>query len=207
MCATRISTWSRFRNRCEAHHRDAESFCTQGADRADREEARARSSGAEPVADEHRGQSAGQGARARAGRRPRGARLQRDRRVSRDARRAAGADSGGAGAACGAQADRGDRRRDLRRRGAAWIARQAAKIPAALLELERLLGKKEHFTSHGVGLAEIATGCALGYLDLRYPQLDWRGANPALAALATRLAKRASFAATLPKAQEIPAQQ
>lgn len=92
------------------------------------------------------------------------------------------------------------------KQSAAWIARQAAKIPAALRELERLLDG-EFFTRHGFGLAEIATGCALGYLDLRYPELDWRAANPRLAELAARLGARDSFAATIPKAQQIPSEQ
>ncbi|HUQ73490.1 MAG TPA: glutathione S-transferase N-terminal domain-containing protein [Burkholderiales bacterium] len=84
-----------------------------------------------------------------------------------------------------------------------WIARQARKLPAALDELERLLGAGECFTEHGFGLAEIAAGCALGYLDLRYPELDWRAGRSRLAALAKRLAERPSFAATLPSPQNL----
>ena len=96
-----------------------------------------------------------------------------------------------------------ERSRPAEKQSADWIARQAAKIPSALDELERLLGANESFTAHGYGLAEIATGCALGYLDLRYPELDWRDARRALTALAARLAERASFAQTLPKAQPV----
>lgn len=96
-----------------------------------------------------------------------------------------------------------ERSRPAEKQSADWIARQAMKIPKALDELERLLGTDDVFTSHGFGLAEIATGCALGYLDLRYPELDWRASHPRLAALATRLAARESFAATLPKAQPV----
>ena len=84
-----------------------------------------------------------------------------------------------------------------------WIERQAAKLRPALAELERLLAGKQAFTAHGIGLAEIATGCALGYLDLRYPELEWRPDHPGLRALAAELAQRASFAQTLPRAQEI----
>lgn len=98
-----------------------------------------------------------------------------------------------------------ERARPAERQSADWISRQAAKIPAALDELERLLGHGEFFTTHGFGLAEIATGCALGYLDLRYPESDWRRTLPALAALKSRLDPRDSFAATLPVAQAIPA--
>jgi glutathione S-transferase len=97
-----------------------------------------------------------------------------------------------------------ERARPPEMQSATWIARQAAKIPAALKELENSLGQKGHFTSHGFGLAEIATACALGYLDLRYPELVWRQPHPRLAALAARLEARPSFAASRPMAQEVP---
>lgn len=96
-----------------------------------------------------------------------------------------------------------ERSRPPEKQSAEWIARQAGKLPRALDELERLLGDRETFTSLGYGLAEIATGCALGYLDLRYPELDWRAGRPGLAALSARLAGRASFRATLPSAQPV----
>lgn len=84
----------------------------------------------------------------------------------------------------------------------AWIERQAAKIPAALAELERSLAS-EWFTAYGFGLGELATACALGYLDLRYPELDWRAAAPRLARLKARLDLRPSFAATVPQLQDL----
>lgn len=95
-----------------------------------------------------------------------------------------------------------ERARPPEKRSEDWIARQARKIPAALEALEKMLFQ-ENFTSHGFGVAEIATGCALGYLDLRYPELDWRAANPRLQSLFKRLEARPSFAATIPTAQEI----
>ncbi|HSV20532.1 MAG TPA: glutathione S-transferase C-terminal domain-containing protein, partial [Casimicrobiaceae bacterium] len=45
---------------------------------------------------------------------------------------------------------------------------------------------------------DIAAGCALGYLDLRYPELAWREQYENLARLAERLDKRPSFADTRP---------
>ena len=96
-----------------------------------------------------------------------------------------------------------ERSRPSQKQSADWIARQAAKIPNALDELERLLGANHAFTPHGFGLAEIATGCALGYLDLRHPELDWRADHPRLAALSARLAERESFRATQPQAQPV----
>jgi hypothetical protein len=47
-----------------------------------------------------------------------------------------------------------ERSRPAHAQSAAWIARQAGKIPVALDEL--VLGGNEDFTPHGFGLAEIA---------------------------------------------------
>jgi len=101
-----------------------------------------------------------------------------------------------------------ERSRPQEKQSAKWIERQAGKLPRALDELERLLGAQgaaDWFTPHGYGLAEIATGCALAYLDLRYPELDWRSGRPGLAALALRLAARPSFQSTVPTAQPLAA--
>ena len=47
-------------------------------------------------------------------------------------------------------------------------------------------------------LADIAVGCALGYLDFRFPHIDWRGEHTNLARLADKLAARQSFIDTVP---------
>ena len=52
-----------------------------------------------------------------------------------------------------------------------------------------------HFT-----LADIAVGCALGYLDFRFPHIDWRSAHPNLQKLHEKLATRQSFIDTAPPA-------
>lgn len=46
--------------------------------------------------------------------------------------------------------------------------------------------------------AHIAVGCALGYLDFRHPDRDWRGANDALAAWYATFAARPSMQDTQP---------
>jgi glutathione S-transferase len=84
-----------------------------------------------------------------------------------------------------------------------WIGRQTRKIEAGTAELERLLGASEWFTASGFGLADIAAGCALGYLDLRLPEFDWRRRHPVLARYFARLDARPSFSATRPEAQPI----
>ncbi|MGH6639232.1 MAG: glutathione S-transferase C-terminal domain-containing protein, partial [Polaromonas sp.] len=47
-------------------------------------------------------------------------------------------------------------------------------------------------------LSDVAVGCALGYLDLRFPQINWRESHPNLARLQEKLLQRLSFAETQP---------
>ena len=84
-----------------------------------------------------------------------------------------------------------------------WIGRQTRKIEAGTAELARLLGEGEWFTPSGFGLADVAAGCALGYLDLRYPEFEWRKRHPALARCFARLDARPSFTATRPEPQPV----
>jgi glutathione S-transferase len=92
-----------------------------------------------------------------------------------------------------------ERKRDPVRQDADWIARQQGKVARGLQALAEQLGDRLFFTGTRLSLAEIATGCTLGYLDLRFAgEIDWRSQHPALAALAERLATRASFQQTLP---------
>jgi glutathione S-transferase len=79
-----------------------------------------------------------------------------------------------------------------------WLERQRGKIDLGLQELARELGDKTWCSGEAYSLADIATGCALGYLDLRQPAIDWRGAYPNLVRLAAKLSKRPSFAETAP---------
>lgn len=81
-----------------------------------------------------------------------------------------------------------------------WLKRQRRKVDLGLQELARELGDKAWCNGEGYSLADIATGCALDYLDLRQPAIDWRGSYPNLAKLAEKLAKRHSFAETAPPA-------
>jgi glutathione S-transferase len=86
-----------------------------------------------------------------------------------------------------------------------WLSRQADKIRAGVHELEQKILPSGTFTSLGLGLAEIATVCALGYLDLRYADYNWRSDAPNLLKLFDGLMQRASFLQTVPTVQEVPA--
>ena len=85
-------------------------------------------------------------------------------------------------------------------RSAAWVERQMAKVDAAVIAMSRGLGEKAFAAGIHLTLADIAVGCALGYLDFRFPQIDWRKPHPNLARLADKLAQRQSFIDTLPPA-------
>ena len=86
-------------------------------------------------------------------------------------------------------------------RSAAWIARQMAKVDQALAAMSSGLGENT-WCSPGVHLtlADIAVGCALGYLSFRFPAIAWREQHLNLARLADKLATRQSFIDTLPPA-------
>ena len=85
-------------------------------------------------------------------------------------------------------------------RSQAWIDRQMKKVDDALTAMSAGLADKP-WCSQGVhlSLADIAVGCALGYLDFRCPELDWRGRHANLAHLLDdKLMQRPSFADTIP---------
>jgi glutathione S-transferase len=91
-----------------------------------------------------------------------------------------------------------ERKRPARQQSKDWIARQRAKIDRGVAELAEELGERAWCNGEGYSLADIATGCALDYLDLRFPEVDWRGAHPNLVTLAEKLAARTSFADSAP---------
>jgi len=84
-------------------------------------------------------------------------------------------------------------RRPARQQSREWIARQRLKVDAGVSELARELADKSWCNGDAYSLADIATGCALGYLDLRHPDIGWRDAYPNLARLTERLGRRPSF--------------
>lgn len=83
-------------------------------------------------------------------------------------------------------------------RSNAWVERQMSKVHASLKTMSQGLGEKAFCSGIHFSLSDICVGCALGYLDFRFPQIEWRGAHPNLAKLAEKLATRPSFADTLP---------
>ena len=73
--------------------------------------------------------------------------------------------------------------------------------------VERVMRKTRHALdaleaqgdAGGFDLGEIALICALDYVDLRAPELEWRSGHPNLLARWERVRERPSFVATRPQ--------
>jgi glutathione S-transferase len=83
-------------------------------------------------------------------------------------------------------------------RSQGWIDRQLGKIDTTVKAMSKGLGEKPYCGGIHLTLADIAVGCALGYLDFRFPELDWRADHPNLVRLFEKLMLRPSFADTVP---------
>jgi glutathione S-transferase len=82
----------------------------------------------------------------------------------------------------------------------AWIERQLSRVDESLVAMSKGLGDKPWCAGNHFTLADITVGCALGYLDFRFPQIDWRGPHPSLHNLYDKLSARQSFIDTRPPA-------
>jgi glutathione S-transferase len=88
--------------------------------------------------------------------------------------------------------------RNEAQRSQAWIDRQMSRVDAALAAMSKGLGDKPYCMGIHLTLADIAVGCALGYLNFRFPSIAWREQHANLARLADKLALRQSFIDTSP---------
>jgi glutathione S-transferase len=78
------------------------------------------------------------------------------------------------------------------------VDKQMQKITAALDAFEAMIEAKELGRAPTVG--SIALGCALGYLEFRFPDLKWRKGRVKLGRWYKSFAKRPSMAGSVPKA-------
>lgn len=90
--------------------------------------------------------------------------------------------------------------RDPSQQSQAWTQRQLRKIALGLRAMAKGLGERSWCHGTHMTLADIATGCTLGYLDFRFPEIDWRSEYDNLAKLYDKLSTRKSFLDTLPNA-------
>ena len=83
-------------------------------------------------------------------------------------------------------------------RSQAWTDRQLAKVHAAIKAIAKGLGDKPFCSGIHLSLSDIAVGCALLWLEFRFPDIGWRAEHANLARLADKLSLRPSFADTRP---------
>jgi glutathione S-transferase len=84
-------------------------------------------------------------------------------------------------------------------RNADWIKRQMAKVDAGLNAMTMGLKEKPFCAGNYYTLADVAVGCALGWLAFRFPEIDWRERHPSLGKLFDKLSERQSFKDTVPQ--------
>ena len=77
-----------------------------------------------------------------------------------------------------------------------WLAGQQAKIDHALDAADKDAGR----WGDAFDIGHITIACALGWLDFRFGDLNWRERRPALAAWKARIDTRASVSQTVPRA-------
>jgi len=93
-----------------------------------------------------------------------------------------------------------EKKRPEIKQDAEWIVRQEGQVFRGLEAMSEELGEKSWCTGDFFTLADIAVGCALGYLDFRFSHIQWRESHPNLGKLAEKLAQRQSFKDTVPVA-------
>ncbi len=81
----------------------------------------------------------------------------------------------------------------------AWIESQLGKVHAGLQAMSQGLGDKPYCSGIHLSLSDISVGCALGWLEFRFPQITWRADHPHLARLMDKLMQRQSFIDTQPR--------
>ncbi len=80
-----------------------------------------------------------------------------------------------------------------------WIARQEDKIVRSLVFMSGELADNSWCMGTHFSLADVAIGCALGYLVFRFPEIDWQEKHPNLARLYDKLMRRRAFLDTIPQ--------
>lgn len=87
----------------------------------------------------------------------------------------------------------GERQRPQERQSAPHLDAYRLKLAASLDALER---DADALAAVPFGIGQIATGCALSYVDFRFAGEDWRAGRPRLAAWHAEFAQRPSMTAT-----------
>jgi glutathione S-transferase len=86
-------------------------------------------------------------------------------------------------------------RRPEDRRSPEWLEKQKGKVDRALDALDAEAGS----LGEALTIAHVSIVCALGYLDLRFPDHGWRAARRTLAGWYEALSQRRSISETIPR--------
>lgn len=89
-------------------------------------------------------------------------------------------------------------RKPVEQQSKANMNKQIDKVTRGLEVLNLDIFKKKWCVNETFSLADIALGCALGYIDLRFKELNWQEKYPNLAKHYSLLVKRPSFKQTMP---------
>jgi glutathione S-transferase len=92
-----------------------------------------------------------------------------------------------------------ENQREAKTRNAAWIDRQMGKVQSALAAMNSDLGDKPWCAGNGYTLADIALGVCLGWLEFRYPKMEWKKDHANLERALAKLSERQSFIDTVPR--------
>ena len=84
-------------------------------------------------------------------------------------------------------------KRPQAQQNAEWIARQHDKIARSTEYMAAQLGEGNWCMGTHFSLSDVGAGCALGYINFRFPEIDWRGNHPNLGKLQDKLMQRQSF--------------
>lgn len=91
-----------------------------------------------------------------------------------------------------------ENRRQESMRDPANIAKQMLKVNRGLAAMHAALGDSKWCVDDTFSLADIALGCVLAYLDLRYKEMGWQAQYPNLARHFDAMQRRPSFSSTSP---------
>ncbi|MDH0739662.1 glutathione S-transferase N-terminal domain-containing protein [Achromobacter spanius] len=90
---------------------------------------------------------------------------------------------------------RQERNKPVEKQTVAWLDAFALKVRAVLAALE---AEAPALAASDFDLGVIAIGCALSYMDYRFPDIDWRAGHPQLAAWHQGFCARPSVARSQP---------
>jgi len=99
-----------------------------------------------------------------------------------------------------------EKAREEEKRSKEWDARQLRKVDGGLRALSDWVNEAEargddYLVGRKFGLADVAVGTLLGYMNVRWPDHPWKDQYPELKAFSERMEERESFKGSVPSPQ------